>query len=241
MSLHTPLTPHSHTAPHSTLKPRPRPPTRPHCTYRAGRCSQLSMLFRTWGGLQPSTHSFTPHPRRLHTPPSLKHPTGLISSGSFPPSLSCPHFEAEGAPRKAAEHREKCRRRRAAAPPCVRSLAAIPFITASQSSWGSRHPAPHVARGTMGLFPGGEAAWGSGSGGSASLPQSVPWHPTSACGGWGGWQSGHGWRGWQGLAGLIQLAGSPPPARNSGPAGAQLRAAALRAQSPCIWIPSLRL
>lgn len=81
VSLHTPLTPHSHTAPHSTLKP---PTHGQHCTYRAGRCSQLSMLLRTWSGLQPSTHSFTPHPRRLHPPPSLKHPTGLISSGRFP-------------------------------------------------------------------------------------------------------------------------------------------------------------
>lgn len=79
-----PYTPHSHlthTAPHSTLKP---PTHGQHCTYRAGRCSQLSILLRTWSGLQPSTHSFTPHPRRLHPPPSLKHPTGLISSGRFP-------------------------------------------------------------------------------------------------------------------------------------------------------------
>ena len=70
VSLHTPLTPHSHTAPHSTLKP---PTHGQHCTYRAGRCSQLSMLLRTWSGLQPSTHSFTPHPRRLHPPPSQPH------------------------------------------------------------------------------------------------------------------------------------------------------------------------
>lgn len=33
----------------------------------------------------------------------------------------------------------------------------------------------------MGLFPGGEAAPGRGSGGRASFPQSIPRHPVRAC------------------------------------------------------------
>lgn len=124
-------------------------------------------------------------------------------------------------------------------PPSVSSLAAVPLITASQSSWGSRTPVPHAAPGTMGLFPGGEAASGRGSGGSTAFPQSVPRHP-SACGVQGlVAEQTRVTRGWQGLAGLIQLAGPPLPPRNSGPTGAQLQAAVLCAGNPYIWIQTL--
>lgn len=94
----------------------------------------------------------------------------------------------------------------------------------------------------MGLFLGGEAASGRGSGGGASFPQSVPRHPTSACGALGRVaKRTRVAQGWQGLTGLIQLAERPPLLRNSGPAGAELRAAALCASSLCIWIQSLPL
>lgn len=80
----------------------------------------------------------------------------------------------------------------------------------------------HAACGTMGLFPGGEAASGRGSGGGASFPQFVPRHPGNAC----GCQERVAKRTrvagrWQALADLIQLAARPPPSSDSGPAGAR--------------------
>lgn len=101
---------------------------------------------------------------------------------------------------------------------------------------------PHAARRTMRLFPGGEDALGRGSGGGASFPQSVPRHPTSACGGQGRVvERTRVASGWQGLAGLIQLAGSLAPWCDSGPAGARFRAAALCVRNPYIWIQFLPL
>lgn len=100
---------------------------------------------------------------------------------------------------------------------------------------------PHAARRTMGLFPGGEGALGRGSGGAASFPQSVPRHPTSACGDQGRVaERTRVARGWQGLASLIQLAGSLPPRCDSGPAGLSL-GQLLFVRNPYIWIRTLPL
>lgn len=132
--------------------------------------------------------------------------------------------------------------RRPEASPCVSSLATVPLITESQSSWGSGRPVLHTAYWTIGLFPGGEAASGRCSGGGASFLQSVPRYPMSACGGQGRVaERTPVARGWQGQADLIQLARRPPLPCNSGPSGLRLPAAALCAQSPCIWIRSLPL
>lgn len=132
----------------------------------------------------------------------------------------------------------------------VSSFAAVPSITASQSSWGSLVHSTSHSRQDNGIICGGEwrgggageAAPGRGSGGGAFFHQSIPRHPMSACGAWGRVAEGTLVAcGWQGLASLIQLAGPPPSLHNSGPAGAELWAAALCAPSPCIWIQFLAL
>lgn len=125
--------------------------------------------------------------------------------------------------------------------PVSAPLPAIPLITVPQSSWGILGAQYHMQpEGQWDYFWGEKPPPAGAQAASASFPQSVPRHQERLRRP-GRWQSGHGWRGWQGLASLIQLAGSLPPPHNSGPAGAQLQAAALCAQSPCIWIQPLPL
>lgn len=93
VSLQTPFTPHSHTAPHSTLKPRSHTHGQ-HCTH----CGWLTAL-------PALAHSLTPHSHGLHTPLSLRHPTGLISSGRFTSLPLLPSLQGRrGTERKAAEN-----------------------------------------------------------------------------------------------------------------------------------------
>lgn len=150
-----PYKPHSHL----TL-------TQPHTLPLNHVHTHMASTALTVGGSQVSLllHTHSPHTHTDYT--HLSHQG--IQRVSFPvagspPSPSCPHFRAEGAPNgRQLRTREKGGQRRAAAPPCVSSLAAIPLIRASQSSWGS--PAPSAPRSPRdnGIISGGRGCLGQG-------------------------------------------------------------------------------